>query len=153
MKMRTGRATVGSVVLWLGCAIIFVGAIAGQAENTASAVGVEAIKRVLTGHKQWTLCWDRASGVRRPRLGPTTSDRSPSATLEFMRAGSNVIGHAQDDQVHPVECEFKVTVRENGFTFAGCVGSDKTMTYDPDDREYPFKGRTDGTLLWLAPSK
>jgi hypothetical protein len=26
------------------------------------------------------------------------------------------------------------------------------MTYDPDDREYPFKGRVDGTVLWLAPS-
>jgi hypothetical protein len=32
------------------------------------------------------------------------------------------------------------------------LGSDTTMTYDPDDREYPFKGRMDGTLLWLAPS-
>jgi hypothetical protein len=31
------------------------------------------------------------------------------------------------------------------------LGSDTTMTYDPDDREYPFKG-LDGTLLWLAPS-
>jgi hypothetical protein len=50
MKMRTDRATVSSVVLWLGCVIIFVGAVAGQSENTASAIGVEAIKRVLTEH-------------------------------------------------------------------------------------------------------
>jgi hypothetical protein len=70
-----------------------------------------------------------------------------------MRAGLKVIGHAQDDTVHLTECEFEVAVGEGGFTFAGCWGSDKTMTYDRDDREYPFKGRTDGTLLWLAPSR
>ena len=63
-----------------------------------------------------------------------------------------MIGHAQDDRVHHAECDFDVTVREDGFTFGGCWGSDKVMTYDPDDRDYPFKGRIDGTLLWLAPS-
>ena len=31
-------------------------------------------------------------------------------------------------------------------------GSDNVMTYDPDNREYLFKGRVDGTVLWLAPS-
>lgn len=68
-----------------------------------------------------------------------------------MRVGSKVIGHGQDDEAHHVECEFEVTIVEGGFTFAGCVGPDKIMTYDPDDREYPFKGRTGGTLFWLAP--
>ena len=106
--------------------------------------------RMLTAHEQWTLYWDRGA-VGRPRLGSATTDRSPSATLEFMRVGPRLVGHAENDQVHHVECEFEVTLREDGFTFAGCVGSDKPMTYDPDDREYPFKGREGGTLLWLAP--
>jgi hypothetical protein len=52
-----------------------------------------------------------------------------------------------------VECEFDVAVKEDGFTFTGCWGSDKAMVYDPNDTEYPFKGRVDGTKLWLAPSR
>jgi hypothetical protein len=141
-----------SVVLGLGCMILFVGAVAGQSENTASAVGVEAIKRVLTGQKQWKLYWDRG-GVGRPRMGERTSARTPSLTLEFMRLGPRLIARAGRDEVHHAECEFGVTVKDDGFIFEGCWGSDKTMTYDPDDRQYPFKGRYDGTLLWLAPSE
>ena len=115
-----------------------------------SLVVVDAIKRVLTGHWQWTFYWDRAP-LQRPRLDPRMADRSPHATLEFMRVGVKVIGHAKDDRVHHTERDFEVAVGEGGFTFVGCWGSDKTMAYDPDDREYPFKGRVDGTLLWLAP--
>jgi hypothetical protein len=124
---------------------------AGQSENTASAVGVETIKRVLTGQKQWKLYWNRVGG--RPRIRGRTSDRTPSATLEFMRAGRRLVARQEADEVHHAECEFEVTVKEDGFIFEGCWGSDKTMTYDPDDREYPFKGRYNGTLLWLAPSE
>ena len=81
------------------------------------------------------------------------ADRSGAATLEFWRVGRRVFGHAEDDQVHYVECECDVSVSEDGFRFAGCLGPDKPMTYDPDDGEYPFKGRVDDTLLWMAPSK
>src|SRR5262249_40575671 len=88
----------------------------------------------------------------RPRLGSTTDHRSPSATVAFMRLGLRLIGHAQEDLPYTGECEFAVMVREDGFSFPGCWGSDKPMTYDPDDREYPFKGRSDGMLFWLAPS-
>jgi hypothetical protein len=131
--------------------IVFFDAVAGQAENTASAIGIEAIKRVLTGQNQWRLYWDR--GVGRPRLAEKRSDRSPSLTLEFMRLGRRLVARADNDEVHHAECEFEVTVKDDGFIFEGCWGSDKTMTFDPADREYPFKGRYNGTLLWLAPSK
>ena len=137
------------VIVWLGCATLLAGAISGHSQ-TRVPIGAEAIKNMLTGHKQWTFYWDR-DPVSRPRLGSKAAERSPSATFEFIRVGGRVIGHAEDDRVHHTECEFDVTVSEAGFTFAGCWGSDKQMTYDPDDREYPFKGRTDGTSLWLAP--
>jgi hypothetical protein len=140
------------VMLTFGCIAVFAGVGTGQSQTRALPIGVEAITRMLTGHKQWTMYWDRAP-VSRPRLGSATADRSPSVTFEFMRVGVHLIGHAQDDQVHYAECDFEVAVREDGFTFAGCWGSDKQMTYDPDDREYPFKGRYNGTLLWLAPAR
>jgi hypothetical protein len=91
------------------------------------------------------------SGVARPRIVGRTSDRSGSVTLEFMRLGRRLVARAERDEVHHAECEFEVTVKDDGFVFEGCWGSDKTMTYDPADREYPFKGRYDGTFLWLAP--
>jgi hypothetical protein len=139
------------LVLTAGCVTLLAGATHGPSETRHVPIGVEAIESMLTGHQQWTFYWDRAP-VGRPRLGSATADRSPSAILEFVRVGRRVIGHAHDDHVHHMECDFEVTVREDGFSFAGCWGSDKSMMYDPDDREYPFKGRTDGTLLWLAPS-
>jgi hypothetical protein len=70
-----------------------------------------------------------------------------------MRVGKRLVGYYANDQVHHAECEFEATVTENGLTFTGCWGSEKSMTYDPNDREYPFKGRVEGTLLWLAPSR
>jgi hypothetical protein len=144
--------------VWLGRAAFLSGFVTllasssfGQSQTTGLPIGVEAIKGMLTRHEQWTFYWDRAP-VSRPRLGSVTTDRSPSVTLEFMRVGPRLIGYAYDDQVHRVECEFEVAVREDGFTFAGCWGSDKSMTYDPNDREYPFKGRVERTLLWIGPN-
>jgi hypothetical protein len=99
------------VVLGLGCAILLASAVAGQSENTASAVGVETIKRILTGLKQWKLYWDRG-GVGRQRIGDTTSARIPSVTFQFMRLGPRLIAHAERDEVHHAECEFEVTVKD-----------------------------------------
>jgi hypothetical protein len=70
-----------------------------------------------------------------------------------MRLGGQLVAHQERDGHLRGEREFEVTVKEDGFILPGCGNSDTTMTYDPDDREYPFKGRTNGTLLWVAPSK
>jgi hypothetical protein len=134
-----------------GLGALLAAALTAEAQQTGkSPAGVDTIKRVLTGQRQWTLYWDRAP-LDRPRLGPRMADRSAFATVEFMRVGLKVIGHATDERFQYPECDFEVAVGDGGFTFAGCFGSDKTMTYDPDDREYPFRGRDVGTLFWLAP--
>jgi hypothetical protein len=132
--------------------IVYVGAVAGQSEKDASVIGVEAIKSLLTSHRQWILYWDHRH-LARPGIAGTTSDRSRSVTLEFMRTGRRFIAHWENDSHFYVECEFDVAVREDAISFSGCVGPDKTMKYDPEDGEYPFKGRMNGVLLWLAPSK
>jgi len=134
----------------LACFLVLRTVVLGQPGNLA-AIGTDGIKHILTSHQRWVLYWDR--GVARPRFGPATADRSPSAILEFIRIEPRFVGYASNDQLHHVECEFEVNVKEDGFSFSGCWGSDKLMTYDPDDSEYPFKGRVDGTMLWLAPSK
>jgi hypothetical protein len=134
-------------------AMAFLLAFGGVGLTAAGASSIEAdeVTRVLTSHEQWIFYWDR--GVARPRLGATTSARSPSAILEFMRVGPRMVGYMSNDEVHHFDCEFDVVVKKGGFSFAGCWGSDKAMTYDPSDREYPFKGRVEGTRFWLAPSR
>jgi hypothetical protein len=139
--------------LGLICVIVFKSVVAAQAA-TPAPVGVDGIMRVLTDQKRWTLYRDRADRVKdpaRPQLGATTSDRSVSTTLEFMRVGPRLIGHEENDELHHMECEFEVDVRDDGVTFAGCTGSDKLLTYDPHDRDFPFRGRLDSVLFWLAP--
>ncbi len=91
--------------------------------------------------------------MARPRFGSKTTDRPLSATLEFMRVGPRLVGHAEKVQVAPgTECEFDITVRETGITIVPCWPGEKVpLAYDPGDREYPFKGRNGGTSFWLAP--
>jgi hypothetical protein len=137
-----------SVIIALAPALAFSPLVYGQSQMSASP---DLIKTMLVGRKHWMLYWDR--GVARPRFGSTTAARSPSLTIEFMRVGGRLVGYAANDQVHHAECEFEVTVNDAGLIFIGCWGSEKLMTYDPTDSEYPFKGRVEGTLLWLAPSR
>ncbi len=74
--------------------------------------------------------------------------------LEFMRVGSRLVGHAEmPDFIPGAECEIDVTVSKNGVTIVPCWGEEAPLTYDPEDSEYPFKGRNGGTLFWLAPSR
>ena len=41
--------------------------------------------------------------------------------------------------MHSTECEFEVEVRDNAVTCSRCTGSDKPLTYDPNDRDDPFR--------------
>jgi hypothetical protein len=134
------------MIIVLGLILAFSPVVYGQSRVSVSP---DLIKTLLVSHRHWTLYWDR--GVARPRFGSTTAARSPSLTIEFMRVGVRLVGYAANDQVHHAECEFEVTVNDTGFMFTGCWGSEKSMTYDPADRAYPFKGRVEGTLFWLAP--
>jgi hypothetical protein len=135
-----------SVMIAFALALAFGSLVYGQSRMSVSP---DLIKTMLVSQKRWILYWDR--GATLPRLGSTTSARSPSLTIEFMRVGVRLVGYAANDQVHHAECEFEVTVNDTGFMFTGCWGSEKSMTYDPADRAYPFKGRVEGTLFWLAP--
>jgi hypothetical protein len=107
---------------------------------------------MLTNHQRWTAYWDRTD-VARPRFGARTGDRSQSATLEFLRIGTGLVGHTVVNNLLLLECEFEVTVRDDGFTLGSCGGPARSMTYDPKDLEYPFKGRVGVESFWLAPSR
>jgi hypothetical protein len=138
------------VLISLACLLAFVSGAAG--EESSAAIGAEAIKNILTSHPRWTAYWDRAD-VARPRFGARTGDRSRSATWEFLRMGTVLVGHTEVNNLLRLACEFEVTVGDDGFTFTSCGGPVRTMTYDPKDGDYPFKGRLGGESFWLAPSR
>ena len=143
--------TPSRIPIALACVLAFASGAAG--EEGDAAIGAEAIKNMLTGHPRWIAYWDRAD-VTRPRFGARTGDRSQSATLEFLRMGTAVVGHTEVNNLLRLECEFEVIVRDDGFTLTSCGGGPaRTMTYDPRDPDYPFKGRIGSESLWLAPAR
>lgn len=133
------------------CALSFASSAFGEARDGSAALGAEAIKTLLTRQQQWTVYWDLRD-LARPHLSPRTADRSPSSTIEFMRMGASLLGHAENDQSPYIECEINVIVREDGFTFENCAGTQLPVTYDPNDRDYPFKGRAGNLSVWFAPA-
>jgi hypothetical protein len=147
---RARSSPLTGLVIALACALAFGSGAAS--EERGAAIGADAIKILLMSHPRWTAYWDRAD-VARPRFGARTGDRSQSATLEFLRTGTALVGHAEVHGPLHLECEFEVTVRDDGFTFGSCGGSPRSVTYDPIDRDYPFKGRIGSESLWLAPAR
>ena len=138
------------ILIALACALAFGSGAAGEEGN--AAIGGEAITRMLTSQPRWTAYWDHAD-VARPSFGARTGDRSRTATMEFLRIGRAVVGHTEVHSLLDLQCDFEVTVRDDGFTFTSCGGPARTVTYDPKDPDYPFKGRLGSESIWLAPSR
>src|SRR5262245_63200235 len=78
--LRYFATWLGRVVLTSGCVILFAGASYGQSETRGVPIGVDAIKRMLTGHKQWTFYGGRASPGNRPPRGAATDHGHPPTT-------------------------------------------------------------------------
>ena len=125
---------------------------AAQSQPGASAVGADRIRAVLTQHPKWTVYWSGLGAAPRP---PASAG---SGTVEFTPRGDTIIGHIS----HPVfarECEVQILIRESGFSYPGCPspenrvvqGPAREITYDPEDRDYPFKGSGASTWYWFQP--
>jgi hypothetical protein len=119
-----------------------------SAQPAPSRAGADVIRALLTSQPRWTLYWDRGD-----LASPTRDERGLSARVEFMSVGRALVGHLGEDRLLHAECEFEAAVTADGFRFVGCWGPDWAMTYDPDDGEHPFKGRLEGTSLWLSPAR
>jgi hypothetical protein len=78
--------------------------------------------------------------------------------VEFARHGDTIRAHVNIPAMAR-ECEFDVTVKDGGFSYPGCVSPqdrlvrwpDREFVYDPDDREYPFKGTGSSVWYWFRP--
>lgn len=50
-------------------------------------------------------------------------------------------------------CEHDVTITTGVVKFDGCLRQNVTLRFDPNDREYPFKGNSEGDFEWKLKRK
>ena len=120
--------------------------------GTGPAVGADRLRAILTEQAGWTVYWSSGGAAPRPPAS------AASGAIEFTRHGDTIRGHLSIPALSR-ECEFEVAVNDRGFSYPGCQGPqnalvrspDREITYDPDDREYPFKGTGSSVWYWFRP--
>jgi hypothetical protein len=105
-----------------------------------NAPGEEIIRSILMKPKSWTLYYEHTDS-------PTPTDNVTRMTFAYFEREGKLMGR------HVVEfggCEFEVALRSDGFSFPWCppLGGEPSLTYDPDDSQYPFKNR-EPRKIWL----
>ena len=98
------------------------------AQDNTGAGGADKIKAALLRPGGWIAQW-------RCNLGPTEAD------FVFEARGENVIVKMHNIAMNQT-CERNVTITSDVVKMDGCneVGANTTLTFDPNDHEFPFKG-------------
>ena len=50
-------------------------------------------------------------------------------------------------------CEHEVTITQDGCKLRGCLDPEVTVLFDPNDQEYPFKGKGVNCSEWKLKAK
>jgi hypothetical protein len=91
------------------------------------AVGSDKIKEMLLRPGGWLVEWrGNSSGV--------------SDSL-FEARGENIVVKIDTPSMR-MSCERDVTITDDSVKYDGCYDTGITLRYDPDDKEYPFKGES-----------
>jgi hypothetical protein len=101
------------------------------------------IKNLLLRHKTWTLYWEltdaQLPGERATKLKYAFFERDQTLMARMI--------------VEYGGCEFAVPLRADGITLQYCsLQGEPSLTYDPNDTEYPFKEQNNPRKLWLTPN-
>lgn len=91
------------------------------------AIGADNIKDILLRPDGWLVEWrGNSSGV----LDFIFEDRGENIVVNINNAAWNQ------------SCERNVTIIEDTVNLDGCNDTGITLRYDPDDKEFPFKGES-----------
>jgi hypothetical protein len=105
--------------------------------------GQNGIKNLLTKHKTWIMYWE-ITDAQRP------SDRANKLKYEFFERDRKLMARMIFEYGG---CEFEVPLRAGGIGLRYCVlQGEPSLSFDPNDTEYPFKERNNPRKLWLAPN-
>jgi hypothetical protein len=107
------------------------------AQDNTGAGGADNIKAALLRPSGWIAQW-------RCDPGDTVSD------FVFQVLGENVVVKIHNVALNQT-CERNVTITSDVVKLDGCneVGANMTLTFDPNDHEYPFKGKNQNCYLKL----
>ena len=71
-------------------------------------------------------------------------------SLQADKGVSEIVFEARGDKIaakirnltYPTTCEHDVTITSDAVKFDGCYDPDITLRFDPNDKGYPFKGKS-----------
>lgn len=131
-----------SVVLRFGavCIALLLAVAPVLAQGQAAAGKAEDIKAMLLGTATWHADWTRPgdSGV---------------SEIVFEARGDKVMAKLVRITPPTISCEHDVTITTGVVKFDGCLRQNVTLSFDPNDREYPFKGNSEGNFEWKLKRK
>ena len=94
---------------------------------SGEAVGSDKIKEMLLRPGGWLVEWrGRSEGL----VEFTFEEREGKIVVEILNAAWNK------------SCERDVTINSGAIQLDACYDTGITLHYDPDDKEYPFKGKS-----------
>jgi hypothetical protein len=105
------------------------------AQIQAAAGKAEDIKAMLLGTATWHADWTKPgdSGV---------------SEIVFEARGDKVVAKLVKITPPTMSCEHDVTITTGVVKFDACIRQNVTLRFDPNDREYPFKGNSEGDFEW-----
>jgi hypothetical protein len=97
------------------------------AGGKTAAGGTDEIKALLLRPNGWLVEWQGAS--------------KGESEYVFEERGENLVVKIRTAAVN-MECERDVTITANVVKFDACYDTGIQLHYDPNDKEYPFKGES-----------
>jgi len=103
------------------------------AQDQTGASGPDKIKAVLLRPAGWKVDW----------IGPSGTGQ---AEFIYEARGEKVVAKIQNlsrsDGSILLSCERDVTITSDGIKHDGCRDREITLRFDPNDQDYPFKGKS-----------
>jgi hypothetical protein len=109
------------------------------AQGQATVGQAPDIKAMLLGTPTWRADWK----------GPSDSGVTE---IMFEARGDKVVAKLRNITLSQ-GCERDVTITTGVVSFGGCNVKDVTLRFDPNDREYPFKGKSAADYEWKLKRK
>jgi hypothetical protein len=115
----------------------------GQTPSGVVRVGVElaqtsaksdTIRSILLGPASWTAFWSGPGG-------------SGLNELKFEARTEKVVVKIKNI-TYSMSCEKDVTITSDGIHLEGCIDTGAVLRFDPNDPEYPFKGKSPRGYEW-----
>ena len=102
-------------------------------QDQTGAAGPDKIKAVLL----------RPAGWKADHIGPSGSGQSE---IIYEARGEKVVakiqGLSRSDGRNLLDCERDVTITSDGIKHDGCRDREITLRFDPNDQDYPLKGKS-----------